>query len=89
MWNRKEDLFDVAPRGLIDELRRRGYDVDDKSSTEIVRLIMEGELMKRSPVRLTMARRNREVNSGHRMVNRNLRLISAREEPIKSSRPRA
>jgi len=48
----KEDRFrDAAPRGLVDELRRRGYDVDDKSPTEIVRLIMEGELRKRVPTR--------------------------------------
>jgi hypothetical protein len=46
MWNRKQELFDAAPKGLIDELRRRGYDVDDKSSTEVVRLIMKGELRK-------------------------------------------
>ena len=57
MGHGKKDRFgDAAPRGLIDELRRRGYDVNAKSPTEIVRLIMEGELRKSVPVRLTMAR---------------------------------
>jgi len=54
----KEDRFgDIAPRGFIDELRRRGYAVDDNSPSEIVRLIMEGELRKSVPVRLTMTPR--------------------------------
>jgi len=58
----KEERFgDIAPRGLIDELRRRGYAVDDKSPTEIVRLIMQGELRKTVPARGWTSR----VNGSH------------------------
>jgi len=37
---------DEVPSGLLAELRRRGYDVDDKSPAEILELFNKGKLRK-------------------------------------------